>query len=136
VGVRRRRWEEGGANDGEERWNAIAVVDVVVGGEDEAERHAAKMRIGGRCMSSGRQDVTIVAVSFNRYGSSVWRSDDGDGRAAADPAGRRATTGATAAAATTFSAMTTTTMPIAERERTTHHWTMVRGRESGGWVTM
>ncbi len=30
----------------------------------------------------------------------------------------------------------TTTTPIAERERTTHHWTMVEGRGSGGWVTM
>jgi hypothetical protein len=25
--------------------------------------------------------------------------------------------------------------PIEERERTMHHWKMVRGRGSGGWVT-
>ena len=31
---------------------------------------------------------------------------------------------------------TTTTTPIAERERTMHHWTMVGGRGSGGWVMM
>jgi len=40
--------------------------------------------------------------------------------------------GATAAAATTIAAMTTMTMPISERERITHHWTMVGGRGSGG----
>ena len=36
--------------------------------------------------------------------------------------------GATATAATTIAAMTTMTTPIAERERTMHHWTMVGGR--------
>ena len=58
-----------------------------------------------------------------------WRSSRRSGRAAGDD-------GATAAAATTIAMMTTKTTPIAEWERNTHHWTMVRGRGSGGWVTM
>jgi hypothetical protein len=29
---------------------------------------------------------------------------------------------------------TTLTTPIAERDRTMHHWPMVGGRRSGGWV--
>ena len=29
---------------------------------------------------------------------------------------------------------TTLTAPIAERDRTMHHWPMVRGRRSGGWI--
>ena len=44
--------------------------------------------------------------------------------------------GATTAAATTITVMTTLTTPIAERNWTTHHWTMVGGRGSGGRVMM
>ena len=63
-------------------------------------------------------------------------SDDSNGGVAANQAGRRVMTGQPLppAAATTIATMAMLTVPIAEQDRTTHHWTMVGGRGSGGWV--
>jgi len=113
----------GGSNIGDGSWSSE------IGGEPLSMRGTAALATVPAPGEVDDADDAPMAVGGGRGGGERQRQRRSSHRSG----GATGDDGATAAAAMAVAPMATTTTPITERERMTHHWTMVGGRGSGGW---